>query len=92
MLKNCLQYIHLVCFEKCGGGTEFPWWHSGKESTHDAGDTRDAGFDPWVGKMPWNRKWQPTPESCLENFSGQRDLAGCSPWGRRESDTTEQLN
>ena len=56
-----LSPVHLVCFERCGGGIGLPRWHSGKESTHNAGDTRDAGCDPWVGKMPWNRTWQPTP-------------------------------
>ena len=25
------------------------------------------GFHPWVGKIPWRRKWQSTPDSCLEN-------------------------
>ena len=47
------------------------------------------GFDPWVGKNPWRRKWQPTPIFLPGNFHGQRSLAGYSPWGRKESDTTE---
>ena len=34
---------------------------------------------------------QPTP-FCLENLHGQRNLAGCSPWGHKESDTTERLS
>ena len=34
-----------------------PWWLSGKES---ACQRRRLGFDPWVGKRPWRRKWQPT--------------------------------
>ena len=33
-------------------------WHSGKESTCQC---RRHRFDPWVGKIPWRRKWQPTP-------------------------------
>ena len=32
-----------------------------------AGDIRDSGSIPWVGKMPWRRAWQPTPVYCLEN-------------------------
>ena len=57
---------------------------------------QETGFDPWVGKNPWRRAWQPTPVflpgeghgnplqySCLENLHGQRVLAGCSPGGRR---------
>ena len=46
-------------------------------------------FDPWVGKIPWSRKWQPTPVFLPGKFHGQRRLAGCSPWGHEESDTTE---
>ena len=50
------------------------------------------GFDPWVGKIPWRRKWQPAPVLLPGNFHGQRSLVGCSPWGRKESDTTERLH
>ena len=44
---------------------------------------RRCGFDPWVGKIPWNRKWQPTPVSLPEESHGQRSLAGYSPRGRK---------
>ena len=37
----------------------------------------------------WRRKWQHTPVFLLGKFHGQRSLAGCSPWGSKESDTTE---
>ena len=46
-------------------------------------------FDPWVGKTPWRRKWQPTPLSLPGEFHGQCSLVGYSPWGRKDSDTTE---
>ena len=49
-------------------------------------------FDPRVGKIPWRREWQPTPVFLHGKFHGQRSLAGYSPWGRKESDTTEQLS
>ena len=52
-------------------------------------ETRRPGFNPWVGKDPWRKAWQPTP--CLENPHGQRSLAGYSPWGHKELDTTKQL-
>ena len=48
-----------------------------------------CGFDPWVGKIPWRRSWQPTPVFMPEESHGQRSLAGCSPWGRKESDMSE---
>ena len=44
-----------------------------------------------VGKIPWRREWQPTPVFLPGVFHGQRSLVGYSPWGRKESDTTEQL-
>ena len=39
------------------------------------------GFDPWVGKMHWRRKWQPTPVFLSGKSRGQRSLASCSLWG-----------
>ena len=48
-------------------------------------------FDPWVGKIPWRRKWQPTPLILPGASHGQRSLAGYSPWGCKELDTTEWL-
>ena len=50
----------------------------------------DPGFDPWVGKIPWRRTWQPTPVSLPGESHGQRSLAGYSPWGRTQSDKTER--
>ena len=49
------------------------------------------GFNPWVGKIPWRRQWQPTPVFLSGEIHGQRSLAGYSPWGHKESDTTEWL-
>ena len=62
---------------------------SGKESTCQC---RRHGFDPWVGKVPWRRKWQPTPVFLPGKSHGQRGLVGYSPWGHRESDMTEELS
>ena len=47
------------------------------------------GFNPWVGKILWRREWQPTPVFLPKKFQGQRMLASYSPWGHKESDTTE---
>ena len=49
-------------------------------------------FNPWVRKIPWRRKWQPTPVLLPGIFHGQRSLVGYSPWGRKESDMTERLH
>ena len=50
------------------------------------------GFEPWVGKIPWRRKWQPTPVLLPGKSHGQRSLVGYSLWGHKESDTTERLH
>ena len=47
---------------------------------------------PWVGKIPWRRKWQPTAVFLPGKSGGFRSLVGYSPWGRKESDRTEQLH
>ena len=47
------------------------------------------GINPWVGKIPWRRAWQPTPVFLPGEFHGQRSLAGYSAWGYKESDMTE---
>ena len=49
------------------------------------------GSDPWVGKIPGRRKWQPIPIFLPGESHGQRSLGGCSPWGHKESDMTERL-
>ena len=50
------------------------------------------GFDPWVGKIPWRRKWQPTPVFLPGESHERRSLVGYSPWGCKESDMTERLH
>ena len=70
------------------------WWASQlvlvvKNLPANAGDARDCEFDPWVRKISWKRKWQPTPVFLPGKSHGQRSLAGYRPWDRRESDTTE---
>ena len=52
---------------------------------HDRGD-------PWVRKIPWRRKWQPTPVFLPGESQGRGILVGCRLWGPTESDMTEQLH
>ena len=61
-----------------------------KNLTVNARDGRYR-FDPWAGKIPWSRKLQPFPVFLPVKFQEQRCLAGYSPWGLQESDTTEPL-
>ena len=78
-----LEYSSFLCF---------PHSSVGKES---ACRYRRPGFDPWVGKIPQRRKWQPTPVFLPGESHGQRSLAGYSPWGRKNrsglSDKTTTL-
>ena len=65
-----------------------PSWCRGQQS---ACQRRRRGFDPWVGKIPGSRKWKPTPVFLPGTFHGQRSLVDYSPWGLKESDTTEHV-
>ena len=65
---------------------------SGKEPTCQSRTCKRCRFDPWVGKIPWRRVWQPTPVFLPRESHGQRSLVGYSPWGHKESDMTERLS
>ena len=62
---------------------------AGKESACKAGDPSSI---PGLGGYPGEGRGNSLQDSCLENPHGQRSLAGYSPWGRKESDVTEQLS
>ena len=66
----------------------FPGGSDSKEGACSAGGRE---FDPWVRKTPWRSEWQPTPVFLPGDFHGQRSLVGYSPWGHKESATTQQL-
>ena len=53
---------------------------------------RRPRFNPWVEKIPWRKKWQPTPVFLPGKFHGQRSLVGYRPQGCKESDANERLN
>ena len=50
-------------------------------------DGKEFAFNPWIGKIPYRRKWKPTPVFWPGEFHGLY-----SPWGHKKSDTTEQLS
>ena len=60
----------------------------GKESASNVGD---LGSIPALGRSPGEGNSNPLKYPCMENFHGQRSLVGYSPWGRKESATTERL-
>ena len=60
-------------------------WLSSKEFTCQC---RRHGFSPWVGKIPWRKKWQPTPVLLPEKSHRQRSLGSYGPWGHKGLDMT----
>ena len=60
-----------------------------KKSTCQCRRHKRCWFNPWVRKIPWRRKWQPSLVFLPGKFYGQRGLVGYSSWGHKESDTTE---
>ena len=79
-------YIYIIYFRG------LPWWLSSKESTYQCRKYKRYRFDPWVQKISWSKKWQPTPVFLPGKYHGQRSLMDYSPQGGKGSDTTEQLS
>ena len=69
----------------------FPVGTSSKEPACQCRRHKRHGLDPWIGKIPWRRAWQPTPVFLPREFHGQRSLASYSPRNREESDTIEVI-
>ena len=67
----------------CHGGKQ-PAWQYRRRKRH--------GFDPWVGKSLWRRKWQPTSVFLPGESYGQRSLVGYSPWGRKDLEWLKRLS
>ena len=55
-------------------------------------EMQETQVQSWVRNIPWSRNWQHMAEFLPGKSYGQRNLAGCSPWGHKESDMTEQLS
>ena len=92
-LLFCFCFIHIfICILFLDFTYKwYPKWHNGKESTCWCRRCR-CGFDPWVKKISYSRKWQPTPVFLPREFRGQRSLVWFSPWVCKESDMAEQLS
>ena len=92
-LPCCLPQIISIRMHDHNNGhnyrlTGLPRWLNGKES---ACQRRRYGFDPWVGKIPWRRKWQHSPVFLPRKYHWQKSLAGYGPQGQKELDMTEWL-
>ena len=77
-MQRILSAVKLPVWYHSGGQSHYrlPRGLSGKQSACQCWRHR---FDPWIGKNPWRRKWQPTPVFLPGKFHGQRSLAGYSP-------------
>ena len=67
----------------------YPGGASGKESTCQCRRHKRHRFDPWLGKIPWRRAWQPTLVFLPGESHGQRSLEGYSPYDCKDSDMTD---
>ena len=90
--KPRLRLAPMIFWKHKTGLRGFPRHASGKEPACQCRNCKRGRFYPCVRKIPWSRKWQPTPVFMPRKFHGQQRLVLYSPWGRRESDMTEQLN
>ena len=75
---HAFTHIHMCLCNLNSSKLVVPRCLSGKKFASYYKRCRRHGFDPWVGKMSWRRKWQPTPVFFPGEFHGQRSLAGCS--------------
>ena len=60
-----------------------------KETACQCRRRKSDGFAPWVRKIPWRRKWQPTPVILPRESHGRRSLVGYNPWGCKKLDMIE---
>ena len=79
------SWAHLISFLSLG----LCQWLSSKESACQCGRHRRRGFNPWIGKIPFRKTWQPTLVFLLGKSHGQRSLESQCRWGCKELDTIE---
>ena len=77
-----------TCQDEKGGARGFPGGSDDEESACNVGD---QGSIPGWGRSPWRREWQAIPVFLPGELHEERSVAGYSPWGCKESDTTERL-
>ena len=79
----------LCCKDLCSSKKNLWGFPGGTSDKKPSWQCRRPGFNPWVGKIPWRKAWQPTPVFLPGESHGQRSLAGYSAWVCKESDITE---
>ena len=90
----------LICYQLYSGRALLPWalWKS-KRSRNEhivklylVLGVRKTNIYWYLNSYWWRRRWHPTPIFLPGKSHGRRNLVGCSPWGREQSDMTEQLH
>ena len=84
--------IFILRIKICCNATKaysFPGGTSGEEPVCQGRRCKRLRFDPWVGKIPWRRKWHLSPVFLPEKSHGQRSLVGYIPGGCKERGITE---
>ena len=82
-LLHCRQMLYHLSHQGSPSGKEPPCQYRRHEGCR---------FDPWLRKIPWRRKWQPTLVFLPEKFHGKKRPVSYSPWGRREWLSTQPLH
>ena len=104
-VRSCLRFVQTVIFmgvfsnepekatnlsKEVWGVIDFQVWKCDCECICHASKTSLFSYFRSLGREdPWRRKWRPTPVLLPGKYHGQRSLVGYSPWGLKESDTTE---
>ena len=86
IMPPSFKVVYVLIPKICKYVARTPCSSVGKESACKAGNHLQfgrCGFYPWVRKIPWRRKWLPTPVFLTGEFHGQRSLEGYSPRGHR---------
>ena len=80
-IQNAVWCYHVIYDKRKRATTQtlgFPGGTVGKEPACQCSRHKRHGFHPWVRKISWSRKWQPTPVFLPGKLHGQRSLAGCT--------------
>ena len=88
--RSCLSLRYTQLLHVYGKAVGFQGGTSGKVSPCQCRRRKRRKFDPRAGKIPWSRKWRPTPVFLPRKFHGQKSLVGYSPWACKELDMMEQ--
>ena len=88
---SCFVILSSQIWDWSTSSRGFPNGTRGEESTCQCKRHTRHRFDPWIGKIPWRKKWQPSPVFLPGEPHGHRSLASYSLWSQRELDMPEQL-